>query len=99
MSTSLPPGVTLEHVRRYLENRKIEFGTLGAEVAARNSTGIREIAHRIKGNAALYAMPELGLSAGDLVDALDLGDWGKISACAEALIAQLAEERYRFEVA
>jgi HPt (histidine-containing phosphotransfer) domain-containing protein len=93
---TLPHGVTLDQVRKYLDNRTKEFGALGISVAKQDNAGIRGIAHRIKGNAALYGMPELGFCAGRLVDALDLADWKKISDKVDALIARLGEERARF---
>lgn len=96
MGPKLPADLTLDQVRRYLDNRTKEFGDFGAEVAARNSAGIRVVAHKVKGNAALYGMPELGLAAGRLVESLESADWAEISARVDALIARLAEERFRF---
>jgi HPt (histidine-containing phosphotransfer) domain-containing protein len=96
MTNVLPPGLTLDQIKKYLENRTKEFGNLGASVAAQDKAGLRGLAHRIKGNAALYGMPELGLVAGRLVEALDGGDWSAISEKVDAMIVRLVEERARF---
>ena len=96
MPVELPNGVTLDQVRRYLDNRTKEFGTLPPLLVAKDSAGIRSVAHRIKGNAALYAMPELGLVAGRLCDAVEGGDWSAVSRLVDGLISRLSEERLRF---
>jgi HPt (histidine-containing phosphotransfer) domain-containing protein len=96
MQPKLPPGLTLEQVKKYLSNRTKEFGTLGAAVAAQDKAGLRGLAHRIKGNAALYGMPELGEIAGTLCDALDKADWSEVSARVDALIIRLEHDRVRF---
>jgi HPt (histidine-containing phosphotransfer) domain-containing protein len=92
----LPNGLSLEQVRKYLENRKKEFGTLAGLLVAKDKNGIRGIAHRIKGNAALYGMADLGLAAGRLVEAVDGEDWDVVSSMIDAMIVRLAEERVRF---
>lgn len=99
MASELPNGLKLDHIRGYLENRTKEFGTLRGEVSAKNGSALREIAHKIKGNAALYGMADLGLSAGRLVEALDLSDWQLISARVDELIGGLERERLRFKEA
>jgi len=96
MIPQLPPGLTVDQVRRYLDNRTKEFGSLGEAVAARNAPLLRGLAHKIKGNAALYGMPEFGIVAGNLVDAVEAGDWAEISSKVDSLIRRLAEERHRF---
>jgi len=98
-AVQLPPGLTLDAVRKYLNNRTKEFGELGPAIAAQDKAGIRGIAHRIKGNAALYGMPELGFAAGRLVDAIDTASWTEVSTKVDALIVRLAEEKSRFEMA
>ncbi len=94
--TKLPPGLTLDQIKRYLENRTKEFATLGASIAAQDKAALRGLTHRIKGNAALYGMPELGLIAGKVVDALDGADWAVVVTHVDSLIARLSEERRRF---
>ncbi|MBS1961127.1 MAG: Hpt domain-containing protein [Bdellovibrionales bacterium] len=96
MNPSLPHGLTLDQVRKYLDNRTQEFGGLGGAIARKDAAGLRMLAHRIKGNAALYGMPELGLCAARVVDAVDAGDWAAVSEKVDAMISRLAEERARF---
>ena len=96
MKAEIPSGLSLENIERYLDNRTKDFSGLLAAVEAHDKGGIRGLAHRIKGNAALYGMPELGLAAGRVVEAVDSEDWADVSLQVDAMLARLEVERRRF---
>jgi HPt (histidine-containing phosphotransfer) domain-containing protein len=64
---SCPP----ELIRKYLDRRKVEMEKALQALEDRESSALREILHRWKGNAALYGLPELGRLAGEVVTQLD----------------------------
>ncbi len=58
---------------------------------------LREIAHRIKGNAALYGLPELGQVAGELVHMVDRGDWISVTRSATLVLDRVETDKIRFQ--
>ena len=98
--TGLPDGLTPEKVRGYLDRRAKDLETIRAVVKAEGEgesrPRLREIAHRIKGNAALYGLPELGKIAGELVGVVDRADWPSVVQTAVRFVERIESERIRF---
>jgi HPt (histidine-containing phosphotransfer) domain-containing protein len=58
------PAILMDLVPKYLENRKAEIHSLGEALAQRDFTAIKNVGHKLKGNAGSYGftfLSELGL--------------------------------------
>ncbi len=81
-------------VLRYLERRLPDLVAISAAIERRDAGAIRDIAHRIKGNAALYGLPGLGLLGASLMEVAEEGsDWEKITRSATEMYDRVNEER------
>ncbi|MBC7384979.1 MAG: hypothetical protein H7301_02315 [Cryobacterium sp.] len=66
-----------ERLKKYLDRRFVDGEALGNAAVNRDGSEIREISHRIKGNAALYGFADLGLLSGRIVREVERSsvDW------------------------
>jgi HPt (histidine-containing phosphotransfer) domain-containing protein len=96
MNPSLPDGLRIEQVHRYLEKRDEDFDVLEQALESKDIEQIRSVTHRIRGSAALYALPELGLAAGSILDILDDESWSEIEDKIDKLRLILDHAKNRF---
>lgn len=58
--------ITPERIRKYLERRQEDLHILDAAIPAGDFSAIQAVAHKIKGNAALFGFVDLGEIAKNL---------------------------------
>lgn len=87
----VPVGAVID----YLERRRKDVDSIRAALDGRDGAALRHIAHRIKGNAALYGLADIGLMAGDVVEGLDRGDWDGVRRVATEMSRRIDAERRR----
>ena len=74
----------------YLENRKKELADLGAVLATKNFRAIESLGHKLKGTAASYGFPALGMIGGELEEAAKRRDLDALALLVENTIMRLS---------
>lgn len=76
-----PADLSLTQVKKYLDRRVAELALLFNFLEKEDSSALREVLHRWKGNAELYGFGELGILSGNTVTLLDRSpiQWDRIS--------------------
>lgn len=90
-------GLTPRRVAEYLDRRKIEMELMEAALQAGDTETILDIAHRIKGNAALFGLPDFGLLAESVLKGIKSQDWNAISIAARKMRQSVELERQHCE--
>jgi len=72
---SLPDGLSFDHVRRYIDRRDPDMQAIEDAIAAGDAKTLREITHKLKGNAALYGLGDFGMAAARVLAAVEAKDW------------------------
>lgn len=97
MNATLPDGVTVETVARYLDRRMTDLEGVHQAIQRGDSEAILEVAHKIKGNAALYGLPELGEVAKRLMESVAGGDWATVARSATEMADRVDSDRRRLK--
>jgi hypothetical protein len=97
ISSGLTDGLTPEQIRRYASRREQDLRVIFSALEIRDTQPIREIAHKIKGNAALYGLEDFGLAAGRLLAVSESEDWSAMESAARAMAETLREGVARYE--
>jgi HPt (histidine-containing phosphotransfer) domain-containing protein len=95
VSRSFADGLTKEQVTRYLARREQDLRVIFESLDSSRSQPIREIAHKVKGNAALYGLPEIGVIAAKLLGEADREEWSAMRLTARELADKLDHEKGR----
>ncbi len=97
---ALPEGLTPEKIVGYLDRRADDVAGISSAIRTGDRPEAREqiraINHRIKGNAALYCLPELGKLAGEALAAADGSEWSEVVRSATAVTDRIQTEKHRW---
>jgi HPt (histidine-containing phosphotransfer) domain-containing protein len=89
IASALPEGLSREQIQRYARRREQDLLAIGSAIASKDAAPIREIAHKIKGNAALYGLEEFGLAAARLLADSEADDWNAMERSAKEMAEEL----------
>lgn len=84
--------LTPAQLKKYLDRRVVDIDRLMKAIDVHDAGTVREITHRIKGNAALYGFAQMGLSAGKIVLQLEIHSegWSRLQELAQELSDQVS---------
>lgn len=85
------PRVSREKKKIYLSRRETDLISIRSALEAKNLTEIREIAHKIKGNSALFGFHRLGLIAAGIEETAANGSVADLRAQIAQFEATLRE--------
>lgn len=73
-----PEGLTREQILKYIDRRDLDMKAIHSAIMKQDARVIREISHKVKGNAALYGLEEFGTAAARVLASSERGDWTEI---------------------
>lgn len=85
------PSITPDQRRTYLSRRDADLDVCKRAASASNFKEIREVGHKVKGNARVFGYPELEAIARSLEEAANLGDAERVATAIQEFEAALKQ--------
>lgn len=95
-SPHLSDGLSHEQIRGYITRRESDMNSIRSAIERKDSKTIREITHKLKGNAALYGLSDFGIAAGRALNAADSADWESVRKSFGEMEEILRRQREKF---